>query len=166
MDIDYGRLLPQNEYQNSEGYGFRGKLPESLTMRMTLWYDNTLLAKFNGDHQKLRKALLAVVENTKKKYLQSPTLIIKINPLIESIRHINKNVIFSKNVLNELRKFDSETSVNCFFVENAPGQGEKGVMGRARYPMPCPKSNINQYGNIRQATNIFAHELGHNLDMT
>ena len=28
MDIDYGILLPQNEYQNSEVYGFRGKLPK------------------------------------------------------------------------------------------------------------------------------------------
>ena len=161
MDIDYGRLLPQNEYQNSEGYGFRGKLPESLTMRMTLWYDNTLLAKFNGDHQKLKKALAAVVENTKKKYLQSPTLIIKINPLIESIRHINKDIFIHVGVSNELRKFYAEASVNCFFVHNNKGDAE----GRGSYPRPCPDFNINIYRDLHEATNIFAHELGHNLDM-
>ena len=162
MDIDYGRLLPQNEYQNSEGYGFRGKLPESLTMRMTLWYDNTLLAKFNGDHQKLKKALAAVVENTKKKYLQSPTLIIKINPLIESIRHINKDIFIHVGVSNELRKFYAEASVNCFFVHNNKGDAE----GRGSYPRPCPDFNINLYRDLHRASITFAHELGHNLDMT
>ena len=108
---------------------------------------------------------MAVIKNSKRKYLQSPSLLIKINPVVESIRHINKDVIITKNVFNELRKFDSETSVNCFFVENLPGQGQD-FPGAARFPDPCPKFNINQYGNIRQATNIFAHEFGHNLAMT
>ena len=108
---------------------------------------------------------MAVIKNSKRKYLQSPTLLIKINPVVESIRHINKDVIITKNVVTELRKFDSETTVNCFFVENLPGQGQD-FHGVARFPDPCPKFNINQYGNIRQATNIFAHEFGHNLAMT
>ena len=103
-------------------------------MRLTLWYDNTLLEKFNGDHQKLKKALVAVVENTKKKYLQSPTLLIKINPLIESIRHINKDVFITGKDRSELRqKFDSETSVNCFFVDNNKGKAD----GMGSFPGYC-----------------------------
>ena len=33
------------------------------------------------------------------------------------------------------------------FVENLPGQGQD-FHGVARFPDPCPKFNINQYGNL------------------
>ena len=131
-------------------------------MRLTLWYDKTLLEKFNGNDWKVKKELEAVVENTKKKYLQSPTLIIKINPVIDSIRHVNKIIYIDENTLVERSGVNCCSSLNCYFVENY----ERPAGGVAQGPMPCPAVNINFHGNLTHATNIFAHEFGHNLDMT
>merc|ERR1712176_775289 len=151
---------------------YTGKLPEQLNMRITLWYDNTLLKGLDGDHEKVKEALRAVVDNTKKTYFQAPTLDVKINPLIEDIRHVKKDFYITDKSVKEIfwqnSEFPFNSTLNVYFVES----GEYAGLGPL--PQPCPIININQY-KIRpskpyydqpnRATQIFAHEVGHNFNM-
>ena len=136
-------------------------------MRITLWYDNTLLKGLDGDHEKVKEALRAVVDNTKKTYFQAPTLDVKINPLIEGIHHIKKDLYTTAKSKEEMFWHNSEfpfnSTLNVYFVES----GEYGGLGPM--PKPCPIMNINTYyinsNQPNSATQIFAHELGHNFNM-
>ena len=98
-----------------------------------------------------------------------------------SLMLIIKNVLFVKKdlhvteehlkeLVNALVNNWERESIDCYFV--APGEKNKygGISMKPTFMIKsddtlCPRININTYQDLYWATQIFAHELGHNLNM-
>merc|ERR550519_1731041 len=69
---------------------FSGSLPNSVTLKIRLKYDNTLLGQFSSDHTKVKRWLSTIVELAKPKL---STLNVKVHLEVEgNMEHYRKNM--------------------------------------------------------------------------
>ena len=61
---------------------FSGPLPEFVFMKLALWYDNSLLRRFSGDHTATKLWLSRVIEFAKPR-MTDPSLLVKIKFVVE-----------------------------------------------------------------------------------
>lgn len=165
-DIERKVVNPKSNFGSSQ------ELPESVELKTTIWYDETLLGKFNGDHTLVMEWLSKVKEHAATLFWHQ-SLDVKVNLVIEGKpRHLKRYIQATTADLEMLEYANlNPGSLNSFFCYD-PCIG-KCWIGWAYPNAACDgngrASNICSYyadsqSHIRSAK-TFVHELGHNIGM-
>ena len=105
MGNDY--LEIPSEFSNSINFeaslasSRRIRLPGSVTVETSLRYDNSLLAYYNYNHEKVKDVLERVVEFTKPLL---NLLNVKVNLMVTGIQHYDRNIIADNTTIYSIRQ--------------------------------------------------------------
>ena len=160
--------------RNFMGAAREKTLPKAVYLKTIVWYDQSLLQKFNGDHCKTKLWISKVVELAKPR-LALPSLKVRINLIVEDVREskltlkaTNSNLNMLTRKSNEIDNKDRLNSYFCYDLLNG-----RDTVGIAWLGTACDKNgwavNINEYyTNTHSELNsarTFVHEIGHNIGM-
>jgi len=146
-----------------------GPLPKAVTLETDMYYDNSLLEKFNNNHRSVKQWLSKVFELTKVMMVH-PDLIISVHLKKREVLHLNGRIKAQENSLNRLRWQGFKNVGSFFCYDLLHGRDDVGV---AYIGAVCSRYgygiNINEYFTDRNSemrtAGVWAHELGHNLGM-
>jgi len=149
------------------GSFYEGDLPEVVDLETTIWYDNSLLGKFDNDDD-LTKQWLSIVVEFAKPLLLHPSLDIGINLKILGAEHANMTLEASVENAVKLQALQND-HLNSYFCYDLGS----GTVGIAYVGAACSKYgyavNINEYftdlNSEITSARVFVHELGHNIGM-
>jgi len=161
-------IRPQTR-QGSWERRYTGPLPKSFTLETDMYYDNSLLERFNNNHTSVRQWLSKVYELTKIRMVH-PDLIMSVHLKRRKVEHLNDRITASIKDLERLfpRGYKNVGSFFCYDICR-----EWCDVGYAYGSSTC---NTRGYGiNINEfyreddselyTAMTWAHELGHNLGM-
>ena len=157
-----------HEPENSDQW-YSGPLPKMVKLETTLYYDKSLLDKFDGDKRKAKQWLSRVIELAKTRFAE-PSLKVKIKLIVKIARYIPQRLKANEDSIREIGKLAiNPNSLNSFFCFDTSDD----TIGIAWRGTTCRTDgyafNINEFWTEEQsalnAARVFAHELGHNLGM-
>ena len=167
-EISYEDALEPPPENNPEPVvQFNGDLPQAVDLETTLYYDLSLLGRFNNNHDLTKQWLSKVVELSKPR-LNDPSLDIRVNLKIKDAKHIEKTLEANGPMIRSLTSYEPG-SLNSFFCFDLGG----GIVGIAYLNAACRTDgiavNINEYftetNSKLTSARVYVHELGHNLGM-
>lgn len=160
-----------SNFIGSRSWRYRA-LPKAVNLKTIIWYDQSLLKKFNGDHYKTKLWISRVVELAKPR-LAHHSLKVRINLLVEDIKESKLRLKATKSNIRMLtkngNKNDNKDRLNSYFCYDLG----KGSVGIAWIGTACDKNgwavNINEYYTVTNSelnsAKTFVHEIGHNIGM-
>ena len=145
----------------------KGPLPSQFILKTDIKYDNSLLKHFNNSHQKTKDWINKIVGLTQTRfYLES--IIIKVTLKIGTVAHVDEELKADGKSLGNLYK-KHLPDLTSYFCEDLGGSTPWG--GFAYVKSACLRSgeavNIVELFSKSDiwTAKVFAHELGHNIDM-
>jgi len=170
--IDDDVLIPPESEMQSDIKRFTGPLPKAVILETDMYYDNTLLKKFNNNHKSVRQWLSKIFENTKLMMLNTD-LVISVHLMKRNVYHLNDSINAQPKHLHRLAKLGYQ-NVGSFFCYNlCKKKLNECTLGKAFISTACNTNgwgiNINEYFNDKAngllTSFVWARELGHNLGM-
>ena len=162
-------LKPPSWVLHGTSAQFTGPLPQRVVIETTFWYDQSLLRKFGGSSSRA-KAWLARVAELSKPRLVEPSLNVKMDLKIESVRKSSLTLKADEPNIYKIQGLKSNLNyINSYFCYDLGS----GIIGIAFVGTACDKNgfavNINEYYTERNSelssARVFVHELGHNIGM-
>ena len=146
---------------------FSGPLPPKIVLKTDIKYDNSLLKYFNNSHEKTKDWINTVVGLTQTRFYHE-SLTMKVDLNVGSVEHINASLKAGKKSLGYVKR-KRLPQLTSYFCRDLGG----GMIGATFLGVACRTDgtavNIVELYTRRNrdisSAKVFAHELGHNIDM-
>ena len=169
---------PVPEYNPEEDDGLAaqigprdGRLPQSVTLEISLRYDNSLLAEFGNNPTEVEYWLIRVVELAK---LRMTAIDLGVHlKIVGRVEHFKKNIEATDDWIHHISRTENRGMrgpISYFTGSKRGRNGQARGHGIAFVGAACGTSgtqiNINEKAKTNGATaRLLSHELGHNIGM-
>ena len=162
---DIALSLPDYEVTTTRSF-YEGELPDNVDLETTVWYENSLLGKFDNNHTLTKEWLSRVMEFSKPLLLG---IDMGINLKIIEAKYANMTLVASGNNIGALVALKHK-HLNSYFCYDPVLPGTVGI---AYVGSACNTNgyavNINEYfrdtDSEISSARVYVHELGHNVGM-
>lgn len=170
--------VPSNELHVRSKRDTGIKYPAEVELKTDVWYDSSLLNKFDGSHERTKGWLTEVIFHTKT-FFVNPTLEVKVVLIPGEKQYFNvkplraDGVDINRLAVENLNPKANKTVLNSYFCYDVDCTSEACLQGVSFGSAACNKDgyavNINEYysenNTVFKTAIIFTHEVGHNLGM-